>query len=67
MHVAIDDATRLAYAEVLADEKAAPSIAFLGRALRVYARHGITVERVMTDNGSASSPRSAMSASGPAS
>jgi transposase InsO family protein/transposase-like protein len=53
VHVAIDDATRLAYAEVLADEKAATAIAFLGRALRFYARHGITVERVMTDNGSA--------------
>jgi transposase InsO family protein len=53
VHVAIDDATRLAYAEVLPDEKAATAIAFLGRALAFYARHGITVERVMTDNGSA--------------
>jgi transposase InsO family protein/transposase len=53
VHVAIDDATRLAYAEVLPDEKAATAIAFLGRALTFYARHGITVERVMTDNGSA--------------
>jgi transposase InsO family protein len=53
VHVAIDDATRLAYAEVLPDEKAATAIAFLGRALEFYARHGITVERVMTDNGSA--------------
>ena len=53
VHVAIDDATRLAYAEVLPDEKAASAIAFLGRALSFYARHGITVERVMTDNGSA--------------
>jgi transposase InsO family protein/transposase-like protein len=53
VHVAIDDATRLAYAEVLADEKAATAIAFLGRALAFYARHGITVERVMTDNGGA--------------
>ena len=53
VHVAIDDATRLAYAEVLPDEKAATAIAFLGRALSFYARHGITVERVMTDNGSA--------------
>jgi transposase InsO family protein len=53
VHVAIDDATRLAYAEVLPDEKASTAIAFLGRALTFYARHGITVQRVMTDNGSA--------------
>jgi transposase InsO family protein/transposase len=53
VHVAIDDATRLAYAEVLPDEKAATAIAFLSRALAFYARHGIHVERVMTDNGSA--------------
>jgi transposase InsO family protein len=53
VHVAIDDATRLAYAEVLSDEKASTAIAFLGRALAFYTRHGISVERVMTDNGSA--------------
>ncbi len=53
VHVAIDDCTRLAYAEVLPDEKAATAIAFLRRAIRFYQRHGITVERVMTDNGSA--------------
>src|ERR687898_722152 len=53
VHVAIDDCTRLAYAEVLGDEKASTAIAFLGRAIEFYARHGITVERVMTDNGSA--------------
>ena len=53
VHVAIDDATRLAYAEVLPDEKATTAIAFLGRALAFYARHGVSVERVMTDNGSA--------------
>jgi len=53
VHVAIDDCTRLAYAEVLGDEKASTAIAFLGRALAFYDRHGITVERVMTDNGSA--------------
>ena len=52
VHVAIDDATRLAYAEVLADEKAATSVAFLTRALAFYAAHGIHVEQVMTDNGS---------------
>jgi len=52
VHIAIDDATRLAYAEVLGDEKASTAIAFLHRALAFYARHGISVERVMTDNGS---------------
>jgi transposase InsO family protein len=52
VHIAIDDATRLAYAEVLSDEKATTAVAFLGRALEFFARHGITVERVMTDNGS---------------
>jgi transposase InsO family protein/transposase len=53
VHIAIDDCTRLAYAEVLGDEKATTAVAFLGRALAFYARHGITVERVLTDNGSA--------------
>ena len=52
VHIAIDDATRLAYAEVLGDEKATTAIAFLRRAVAFYQRHGITVERVMTDNGS---------------
>jgi transposase InsO family protein len=53
VHVCVDDATRLAYVEVLGDEKAASAIAFLRRAIRFYAHHGIRVERVMTDNGSA--------------
>jgi transposase InsO family protein len=53
VHVCVDDATRLAYVEVLADEKAATAIAFLTRALAFYRRHGIRVERVMTDNGAA--------------
>ena len=52
-HVCLDDATRLAYVEVLADEKATSAVAFLRRAIAFYRRHGITVERVMTDNGSA--------------
>lgn len=52
-HVAIDDFSRLAYVEVLGDERAATAIAFLRRAVRFYAEHGIRVERVMTDNGSA--------------
>jgi len=52
VHVAVDDATRLAYVEVLGDEKAKTAVAFLGRAVRFFRRHGIRVERVMTDNGS---------------
>ena len=52
VHVAIDDATRLAYAEVLGDEKAVTAVAFLGRAIAHFARHGIDVQRVLTDNGS---------------
>jgi transposase InsO family protein len=51
VHVAIDDATRLAYAEVLPDEKASTATGFLRRALAFYASYGITVERVLTDNG----------------
>jgi transposase InsO family protein len=53
VHVAIDDCTRLAYAEVLSDEKASTAIAFLRRAVAFYRRHGIAVERLITDNGSA--------------
>jgi Integrase core domain len=53
VHVAIDDATWLAYVEVLADEKATTAIGFLRRALAYYRRHQITVQRVMSDNGSA--------------
>jgi len=53
VHVCVDDATRLAYVEVLSDEKAATAIGFLRRAVAYYRSHGITVERLMTDNGSA--------------
>jgi transposase InsO family protein len=53
VHIAIDDCTRLAYAEVLADEKATSAIAFLRRAVAFFERHGIEVERLLTDNGSA--------------
>jgi transposase InsO family protein len=52
VHIAVDDCTRLAYAEVLPDEKAQTAAGFLRRALAFYARHGIDVERVLTDNGS---------------
>ena len=52
-HVAIDDFSRLAYVEVLGDERAATAVAFLRRAVRFYADHGVSVERMLTDNGSA--------------
>jgi transposase InsO family protein len=52
VHIAVDDYSRLAYVEVLDDEKATTAIAFLGRALAFYRRYGIGVERVLTDNGS---------------
>jgi transposase InsO family protein len=53
VHIAIDDHSRLAYVEVLADEKAVSAVGFLKRATAFFASHGIRVERVMTDNGSA--------------
>jgi transposase InsO family protein len=51
LHVAIDDHTRLAYSEVLADETAPTATAFLARAVAWYAALGIAVERILTDNG----------------
>lgn len=53
VHVCVDDATRLAYVEVLGDEKATTAVAFLRRATAFYRAHGISVQRVMTDNGPA--------------
>ena len=53
VHVAVDDATRLAYVEVLPDQSAATSIGFLRRAIAWFAEQDITVREVMTDNGSA--------------
>ena len=53
VHIAIDDATRLAYAEVLPDEKATTAIGFLRRAVAFFERHGMTVEELITDNGAA--------------
>jgi len=53
VHVAVDDYSRLAYAEVLDDERATTATGFLRRAVAYYQRHGINVERVLTDNGSA--------------
>ncbi len=53
VHVAIDDHSRLAYSEVLADETGQTTAGFLERAVAWYAAEGIAVERLLTDNGSA--------------
>jgi transposase InsO family protein len=53
VHIAIDDATRLAYVEILANEKAPTAIGFLRRAVAHFASYGITTARLITDNGSA--------------
>ncbi len=53
VHICVDDFSRLAYAEVLPDENAVTAIAFLRRARVFFARYGIAVEQVLTDNGSA--------------
>jgi transposase InsO family protein len=52
VHVCIDDASRVAFVQVMADEKKASAVAFLEAATAYYASLGITVARVMTDNGS---------------
>jgi transposase InsO family protein len=50
VHAAVDDHSRLAYAEILSDEKGSTAAAFLTRAGAWFAAHGITIERVLTDN-----------------
>jgi transposase InsO family protein len=52
VHVCVDDYTRLAYVEVLEDEKGVTAVGFLRRAVEWFAERGVKVERVMTDNGS---------------
>jgi transposase InsO family protein len=52
VHVAIDDHTRLAYAEICRDEQAETTVAFVDRALEFFEGAGITVRRILTDNGS---------------
>ena len=52
LHLAVDDHSRLAYSEVLPDEKRPSCIRFLLNALRFFRSHGVKVQRVMTDNGS---------------
>ena len=53
VHVCVEDATRLAYVEVLEDERAITASAFLARAVAHFRAYGVQVERVITDNGSA--------------
>ena len=53
VYVAIDDASRLSYVEILADERSEAACGFLGNAIAWFGRMNIRVERVMTDNGSA--------------
>lgn len=52
LHTVIDDHSRVAYAEICADEKAETAIGVLRRAVAWFADHGVTVERVLSDNGS---------------
>ncbi|NIK62236.1 IS481 family transposase [Kribbella shirazensis] len=52
VHTVIDDHSRLAYAEICTDERAATAIGVLQRAVAWFADHGVTVERVLSDNGS---------------
>lgn len=52
LHVCVDDATRVAYGEVLADERGDTAAGFLGRAIAWFRSQDVVVERVMSDNGS---------------
>lgn len=51
VHVCVDDTTRLAYVEVLPDEKATTTVGFLARAVAWFTERGVTIQRVMSDNG----------------
>ena len=52
VHVCIDDASRVAFTQILADEKKESAVAFLDAAVAYYRSLGVTIQRVMTDNGS---------------
>ena len=52
IHTAVDDRTRLAYSEILNDERTETAAAFLARAVLWFRLRGVVVERVLTDNGS---------------
>jgi transposase InsO family protein len=53
VHVCIDDCSRVAYVEVLPDERSVTVVGFLRRALTWFARRGVVVQRILTDNGNA--------------
>ena len=53
VHVAIDDCSRVSYAEILPDERGATVAGFLRRAIQWFARRGVRIERVLSDNGAA--------------
>ena len=53
LHVAVDDHSRVAYVELLGDERTPSVRAFVGRALRWFRGHGVRIRRILTDNGSA--------------
>jgi hypothetical protein len=57
LHVCLDDATRLGYSEILPDERNESAVGFLERAVGWLAQQGVTVERVMTDEGTVASSR----------
>jgi transposase InsO family protein len=52
VHVCIDDASRIAFVQVMADQRKESAVAFLEAAIAYYAKLGVRVERIMTDNGS---------------
>ena len=56
LHTVIDDHSRVAYVEICSDEKAATAVGVLQRAVAWFADRGVTVERVLSDNGSATGP-----------
>ena len=62
VHVCIDDASRIAFSQILPDEKKESAVAFLNAAVAYYAGLGVTVTRVMTDNGSCYRSRAFQSA-----
>jgi transposase InsO family protein len=65
IHSAVDDHSRLAYSEILADERKETAVAFWGRAQAWFARHGIKIQEVLTDNGACYRSRSFAAALGP--
>jgi transposase InsO family protein len=65
LHHAVDDHSRLAYSEILSDEKKETAAAFWIRAVAFFAAHGITVKRVLTDNGSCYRSKAFAAALGP--